>query len=242
MSNFQWTKAFAKVPDGFRVNFRDQTRDYEAHQISVFRSGVSDDSGRVEQITIEGLVGEEDVVRRAHYDHMQAELRNTFYTGEVSAEVILCRRGDLVAVQHDVMSEFAGSARISAVELDVGGDVDAITLDAPVPAPFYPYLDDIDDLDLESDLSRAGNRPGVAIRRSTGVTLHPVSDSVGNRIEFSPPISASGLFDGGDLLDSLVSVGSLGSEYRRLIVFSVTPRPNFEATITMVDEAPELWS
>lgn len=243
MANFQWTKAFARVPDGFRVNFRDSTRDYEMHQVAVFRAGVSDDAGRMEQITLEGLVHEADAVARARYDQSQAQLRSTFYSGEVSAEVVLCRRGDLVAVQHDVLTEWAGAARIASIETDTSGDVVSITLDTEVPVAAYDFLNEIDELDEEDDLSLAGLQSGAAIRRRDGVTTHQIDSATGATLTFSPAISPDGLFDGDEnALDALVAVGPLGSETLRLIVFGVTPRENFGATITMVDEAPQLWS
>jgi len=237
MSGFQWTKAFARVPDGFRVNYRDETRDYEMHQISVFRRGFSNDSGRMEQVTYEGLVTEAEVTARAEYDQDQAQLRNTFYSCDVSAEVLMCRQGDLVGVQHDVLTEWSGSARIMAIETDTGGDVTAITLDTVVPVADYPFLDDIPNIVTFDNLALAGLKSGAAIRRSSGVTLHQISGSTGATIEFSPPLDPAGIYE-----DALVAIGPLGAEYLRLVVASVRPKPNFEATITFVDEAPELWS
>lgn len=242
-ANFQWTKGFARIPDGFRVNYRDGLRDYEMRQISVFRPGHSDDSGRMEQITLEGLVTEADVIARAEYDQQQAQQRNTFYSMDVSAEVVLCRRGDLVAVQHDMLTEWAGSARVIDVQTDLAGDVTGLVLDVPLPVASYPFLDGVANLATEPNLARMGVRSGVAIRRPGGVTVHPVDGAAGNTILFDPTISPAGLFDADDLpRDTLVAVGPIGRESLRLIVFGVTPKPNFEAAITLVDEAPQLWT
>lgn len=237
MANFQWTKGFALLPDGLRVNFRDASRDYEMHQISVFRDGVSNDSGNVEQVTYEGIIDEADARARAIYDQAQARLRNTFYSCDVSAEVVLTRQGDLVAVQHDILTEWAGSARIVSIETDTSGDVVALVLDTPVPVADYDFLDDLAAMDDEDDLSLFGVKSGVVIRREATVTTHQIAGALGPRIEFSPPLSPVGIYEGG-----LVGVGPMGAEYLRLIVASVRPKPNFEATITFVDEAPELWS
>lgn len=237
MSGFQWTKGFARVPDGFRVNFRDASRDYDMHQVSVFRPGSSDDSGRMEQVTLEGIVHEADAIRRAEYDQMQAQLRSTFYSWDCAAESILCRRGDLIAVQHDMLTEWAGAARIVDVVTDIGGDVVAIRVDAPLPVGDYPYLDASANLANEVNLALMGLRSGVAIRRATEVSLHPISSTDGALLEFSPAIDPEGINVG-----DLAAVGPMGQEYLRLIVFGVSPRPNFEATVTAVDEAPQLWN
>jgi hypothetical protein len=237
IANFQWTKGFARVPDGFRVNFRDASRDYDMHQISVFREGASNDSGRIEQITLEGLVTESDVVQRAIYDQRQAQLRSTFYSFDCGAENITVRRGDLVGVAHDMISQWTGAARITAVGLDSGGDVVWVETDQPLDVPSYYFMDDSPDLSEEPNLALLGVSGGIAIRRGASVSVHPVVGGSGNVLEFAPPIDGTGVDVGG-----LVAVGALGFEMLRLIVFGVTPRPNFEATMTLVDEAPGLWS
>lgn len=236
MRNFQYTKAFARAPDGFRVNFRDASRNYDPHQISVFRPGSSDDNGRMEQITLEGIVWEADAIRRAEYDQMQAQLRSTFYSWEAAAESILCRRGDLIAVQHDMLTEWAGAGRVVEIITDGSGDIVALRLDVPVTVASYPFLDEVPNLATEPNLALLGRRTGAAIGSGGSVAVHPVDSGSGNLIEFDPPIDPADI-DIGDL----VAVGSLGQETLRLLVFGVTPRPNFEATITAVDEAQELW-
>lgn len=236
MSGFQWTKGFARVPDGFRVNFPDASRDYDQHQISVFRPGSSDDSGRMEQINYEGIVHEADAIRHAEYDQMQAQLRSTFYSWDCAAESILCRRGDLIGVQHDMLSAHAGSARITGIETDTQGNITALQLDSPVPIEAHPFMDEVPDLSAEANLALLGLQSGAAISRAAAVTVHPVAASDGLWLTFSPAIPPTGIAEG-----ALVVTGPIGREYLRLIVFGVAPKPDFEATITAVDEAPQLW-
>ena len=128
-SNFQWTKAFARPPEGFRVNFRDAARDYEARQITVFRPGVSSDTGRLEQVTYEGLVTEAEVRAKALYDQAQTDLRDVFYTLDAPAEAIVCRRGSLVGVQHDSLEVQSGSGRVIDITFDGSGNITALVLD-----------------------------------------------------------------------------------------------------------------
>lgn len=236
MRNFQYTKAFARVPDGFRVNFRDASRDYDSHQISVFRPGSSDDNGRMEQVTLEGIVTEADAIRRAEYDQMQAQLRSTFYSWEAAAESILCRRGDLIAVQHDMLTEWAGAGRVVEIITDGSGDIVGLRLDVPVEVASYPFLDQVPNLATEPNLALLGRRSGAAIGSGGAVAVYPIDSGSGGLIEFDPPIDPADIEIG-----DMVAVGSLGQETLRLLVFGVTPRPNFEATITAVDEAQELW-
>ena len=99
---FSWRRAMPRLPDGLRVNFRDADLDYEPRQITVLRPGGSP-RGVLQQVDIEGLVHEDDIRARALYDLGQPVYRGTYYTLNAPAEAIICRRGSLVAVQHDLI-------------------------------------------------------------------------------------------------------------------------------------------
>lgn len=236
MVGFQWTKAFPRLPEGFRVNFRDKTRDYDTTQISVFRPGFSDDSGRMEQVTYEGIVDEEDAIARAEYDLVQSDVRGIYYSFDCAAESIVCRRGDLVAVQHDMLSDWAGSGRVVDIETNSSGNITALRLDSSVSLGSSPYMDQVANLATEDNLALLGLRSGASIRRLGSVSTHAVTGS-GDRIVFSPAIDPDGIEIG-----TLVATGLVSQETLRLIVFGITPRPNFEASVTLVDEAPQLWN
>jgi hypothetical protein len=233
---FQWTKAFARLPEGFRVDFRDSTRDYESHQITVFRPGVSSDTGRLEQVTYEGLVTEAEVVARAAYDLAQLEQRGAFYTLEAPAEAIICRRGDLVGVQHDALEIYSGSARVIDITFDGSGNITALKLDGAVPVR-NAATDVLGSADIlaEPDILALGQKTGAIIRRAGSITVHTLGGSTGDTdtLIFASAISPTGIDIG-----TLVSVGPLASEVRRLIVKDIEPGEDLTATIVMVDEAP----
>lgn len=237
ISGFRWSRGFADLPEGFRVTFADASRDYDPHQISEFALGASDDSGAVEQVSYEGVVSEADARSRAAYDLRQPLHRGVFYNFDCGAEYILARRGDLVAVQHDMLTSWAGAARVVDVENDGDGGVVAVSLDAALPVASHPFMDGVPNLATEPNLALLGRRSGAAISRGGGVTVHPISGSDGIRLEFAPPLDPDGLDVG-----ALVSVGPLGTEYLRLIVFGISPKPNLTASVTLVDEAPQLWT
>ncbi len=233
-SNFQWTKAFARPPEGFRVNFRDATRDYEARQITVFRPGVSSDTGRLEQVTYEGLVTEAEVIAKALYDQAQTDLRDVFYTLDAPAEAIVCRRGSLVGVQHDSLQMHGGSGRVIDITFDGAGNISALMLDGMVPVQNEPELLAVADVLAVPDMLSIGARTGCVIRRAGSRTTHGLSSASGETasLSFSPAISAAGIDIG-----TLVATGPLTREMLRLIVFAIEPRPDLTATLTLVDEA-----
>lgn len=235
-NGFQWTKAFARLPEGFRVNFRDASRDYESHQITVFRPGVSSDTGRLEQVTYEGLVTEAEVAARAIYDLAQLEQRGAFYTLEAPAEAIICRRGDLVGVQHDALEQFSGAARVIDITFDGSGNITALKLDGAVPVR-NSATDVLGSPDIlaETDVLALWQKTGAMIRRAASITVHTLAGTTAetDTLTFAAPIPATGISIG-----TLVSVGPLASEVRRLVVKDIEPGEDLTATIVMVDEAP----
>jgi len=249
-NGFAWRRAFARLPSGFRVNFRDVDRDYQRRQITVRRAGADAAEARLEQVTYDGIVSEQEIVRRAEFDLRQAELRAAFYRLTAPAEAIVCRRGSLVGVQHDVLVRHHGAARILSTTVN-GGNVEKLLLDAPVEVRNEPDMPNVSDMLALTDMLNVGAQSAVAIRRTDGtVTIHELSDATGetDEITLASPVSddtnAGGPFDAGSISDigpgALVSIGQLGSEYRRLIVTEITPQADLVAQITMVDEAPAL--
>lgn len=237
-SGFQWTKAFPRVPEGFRVNFRDVAKDFDTRQITVFRSGNSNDTGRLEQVTYEGLQTEAEVTARAIYDQAQTVQRGVFYSLKAPVEAIVCRRGSLVAVQNDGLSEYMGSGRITDIALNGAGLVVSVTLDVAVSLRNETNILAVTNLLAVPDLLALGAKSGAQIRRGGAtpeITTHALSNATGefSTLTFASPISAAGIALGG-----LVATGPLASETLRLIVFSIDPQEDLTATLTLVDEAP----
>ena len=90
------------------------------------------------------------------------------------------------------------------------------------------------------DVHVLGRTSGAAIRRENGsTTVHALANATGmtDRIEFAAPISGAGIVGGG-----IATVGLIGQEFARMIVFAIRPKPNLEASLTLVDEAQELWA
>jgi hypothetical protein len=239
-SGFRWSKGFAKVPDGLRVSFRDAALDYETRQIVVPRPGFVGAPRVMEQVTYEGPTTEAEVIDRATYDQLQAKYRATFYTLDAPVEAIVARRGDLVAVQHDLLSQYAGSGRITNWTLNGSGQVTSITLDCSVATVNEPEMLSVTNLLAVPDMLDLGKQTGVIIRGPDGPgAVRTLSNATGQTetLTFATPIPAADVYDG-----ALVSIGQTGSEVLRLIVFSVEPREDFTATLTLVDEAPEIWA
>ncbi|PTV94012.1 hypothetical protein C8J27_11063 [Rhodobacter aestuarii] len=235
-AEFSWRRAMPRLPDGLRVNFRDAAIDYEARQITVLRPGGSP-RGVLEQVDYEGLVTEDEVRARARYDLAQPRHRGTYYSLTAPAEAIVCRRGSLVAVQHDQIERHGATARVATVWLNTEGLVAALDLEADVPLISRPSWAAIADLSTVGDVSLIGALSAALVRRADGSsTIHPlIGDGDSDKIVFATPANPDGIKEG-----TLVSVGLHGRETLRCKVLDIEPRDDLQATLTLVDEANEV--
>ena len=135
-ANMKYEKAFAKAPAGLIVTYHRQPNDYELDQEVILQTDPSvGTTGLYETIAYDGLVNQGKVLARAKFDLDQANLRSTFYSFDTDIENIVCRRGSLVAIQHDVLTSRAGDARVKTV-LTSGPNVTGLILDAEISVIF----------------------------------------------------------------------------------------------------------
>lgn len=250
-SGLSWRKAFARLPAGFRINFREFELDYGNDQVVVYRTGTEGSSNRLEQVTYDGLIREADVIRRARFDLLQAERRAAFYSLNVPAESIVCRRGDLIGVTHDILQSQYGYARVADVMYDED-EITGIVLDAPIEVVTEQDVLLVYDMLEVEDVLALGITTGIAIRLTNGqTTTHGLSNVSGltDELEFTTPIPIryghNSNFDRHPIHTvapgCLVVAGVLGSEYKRLVVSEISPQTNLEAQLVCVDEASEMF-
>lgn len=246
-----WRKAFPRLPAGFRINFRDEDDDYTNDQVVVRRAGSEGSGSRLEQVTYDGLVSRSDVIQRARFDLAQSEARSTFYNFTVPAESLICRRGSLIALNHDVLRTHYGYARVSEVFVDEGY-VTGVVLDAEVEIKNEPGIFETIDVLAVDDVLEIGLQSGIAIRKTTGdITVHAVSSDSGltSEIAFETPVinvrTTGSPLDRNSVpeidVGCLVVVGLVDDEYRRLIVQDITQQVDLQAQLTCVDETPEIF-
>lgn len=245
-AGFRFEKAFPVLPHGFRVRFPNIAKEYEEDEIVVY----DEDGGfsaanaeRLEEVSYEGIVTEDAAARRASFDLRQIRLRSTRFQADVDVEALVTTRGDLVGVQHDVLTHEAGFARIKE-KLASGGLVQGLILDSKIPTQVGADFFSLADVFTTPDIFALEGTTGIAIRYKDGsgtVIAESLSDPAGetDEIEFTTPFADPG----DDVLGEgcLIASGSLGSEYRRLIIADIQPSPDLRAALTLVDEAEDLW-
>lgn len=242
-SNFSFARAFTPRPTGLRARFNDSSDDYRESAIIVPDPDAAPDAAtKLEEIRYDGLVSEVDAEARALFDLAQLSKRFVFYTVTAPIEVMVCQRGDLVGLQHDVITEHAGFARVKDVVLS-GTNVVSMALDGTIPVKTRPGIFSIASLFIQPAVYDLGSKTGVAIRLADQTSIIKevtAADEESDHIDFVTPFADPG--STALKRDCLVTAGRLGSEYHRLLVLEISPQADLMAQVTFVPEAPELWS
>lgn len=222
MRGFNWTKAFNRLPAGLRVRYKDSSNNYQENEIIVLRPGAEDD-GRYEDMPYDGIVTETDATARATFDLAQMTARPVFYQGEVPLNHLVAERGDLVAVQYDTISAVAGWGRIRSI-LRSAGAITGVVLDGSIQMNTAGY----------TGMTIIGKNGSHYTGRITTGTSADETTSVDFVTPFTDP--GTSVIDEG----CHVVAGAYGSESKRLVLSTVTPKPGMVASVVMLDEAPEI--
>ncbi len=217
---FEGVRVLPKIPHAFRVSFNNAEKSYQPDEMIVYNDGYSSANATLfEGLTLPGVTTTAAVYKHARFHLAQIKLRPETYTLNADIEHLICNRGDLVKVTHDVPMWGIASARIknrissTVFELDEEIPMDAST----------SYT-----IRVRSNLSGA----------STVRTVQAVgTDGYYRQITITSSATTSQI-DAGDL----VLFGELNSESVDLIVQSIEPSENLTARITLVDYSPAVYN
>jgi hypothetical protein len=216
---FTGRRVFRRPAHALVCRYIEPAREWSQQEVTVYADGY-DETTATEIETIErfGCTNRDQAWRDTRYDMAVAQLRPDTYQLTTDIEHLICTRGDLVRVTHDVPAWGVTSGRIVAVATDSAGDVTGLTLDEPVPM-------------------QAGRAYAVRIRRadaSSVVATLVTQPGEQATVTLATPIPAASAPQAGDL----VLVGEAGRESVELIVKEIKPGPDLSATLTMIDAAP----
>jgi hypothetical protein len=260
----QWQKAFDALPHAIAAEFVDAGRDYKPRDdVFVYRTGYSAQNATdYETVNYQGITSEAAARARATLDLGQLLYRRATYKLDIWIEHLMARRGDLVLLSHDTLGTRYAFSRVKAVTTSAGNIV-SVTLDDAIEIPAGPGdLFSMGDLfalgggvpviafqeaafeplafakGLRNNLFQDETAAAVSIRHSTGQAItYPVADPAGGAVlTFDTPVPNPGTI----LPGCVASIGARGLTTRRCIVFDVQRSDLETATVTLVDEAPQL--
>lgn len=215
---FEGTRALAKMPHGFRVQFFNAQKGYQPDERIVYRDGYSASNATLlEGLTLPGVTDPDTVFKHARFHIAQLQLRPERYTLNVDIEHLVATRGDLVRITHDVPMWGLGSGRIKT---RVSGTV--LELDEAVPMA-------------------ASTQYTIRIRLEDGSSITRTVASVGTAGLYSTITLTSSVDTTQGKPGNLFMFGALNSESVEAIVLSIEPAENMTARLTLHDYAPAVY-
>lgn len=209
---FEGNKALPKRPDGLRVNFYNEEKDYQEDEIIVYDidKGTAN-STLFESITLPGVTNKELVIDHAKWHMAQIKLRPEIYTLNSDIEYLVCNRGDRVKVMHDVPMWGLGSGRVrSRISSTV--------------------------IELDEELAmQQGSQYTIRFRSKSGNSVvrnivPKTNDGYYTEVELTQSVTTDEV-DYGDLF----LFGQLQQESQDLIVLAIEPSGSKTARLTLVD-------
>ncbi|MEO5341103.1 MAG: host specificity factor TipJ family phage tail protein [Magnetococcus sp. MYC-9] len=211
---FRGVRRMPAKPHGLRVRYVEPDRDWTLQEVVVYADGYSEaNATRLEVVEMLGCTRRVQAWREGRYHLAVMRLRPESYELCVDVEHLVCTRGDLVRVSHDVTLFGIAAARITALALDGAGKIASVSLDEEVPT--------------EPDKSYA-----MRVRTPTGQSLHPVTLQL-RTAQLLLPV-AQGSLSVGDL----VAIGETERESVAMLVKEIYPGPDLSARLVLIDAAP----
>jgi hypothetical protein len=221
---FESTKLLPRLPDAFRVTFANREKAYQADEELVFNFGKTSATAEIfEELSLPGVTNAKQAKHLARWHLAQTKLRPEVYTLNVDFEYLVCNRGDLVRVAHDVPLWGTSTGRI------VSNSNNTLKLSEPVNLV-------------------AGTQYQIRVRTNTVSAQSGASNS---ELLVLTPITTTGVVDTITLTapvpasvetDNLYMLGEIAQESQELVVLSVEPSDNLSARLTLADYSAEIYT
>jgi len=232
---FKGRKSFPDATHGLRVKFEDRNDAYnpdaerivlaDGYQLGGFDAwGVSHPeypaATNLETLELFGVTSADEAFMHGRYHLAVATNRPEVYELSCDVEHLVCTRGDMVLVTHDVPQFGSMSGRIKDMVFS-GSDLTALVLD---------------DL-VTMDLARTW---GIKVRLATGEVWYRqvvAIDGETDTVTLLVPLDVGQTMPrAGDLF----GFGPVGQETREMVVKSIEPDSSMNARLTLIDHAPEI--
>lgn len=242
--NFSWAKTFIEPTDGFRVQFTDAADDWNsAAEVIVYAEGVTADTASLlETVSYDTMTTRHKVIARAKFDLAQKEARSTLYTLEAPAKYLTCQRGDLVGVSNDMLIKQSGWARIKSITRNGSDEITAIGLDSTLELPDSVPAWGVTDAWAVSDAWAVGLKAYAHVQAYDGSvnSIGPVTGTGADPLFSNALALDTAIVNAAIEVGNLIVVGPSEEVFKRMIVLDIKPGKDLTATLTLVDEAPDL--
>jgi len=220
-TGFRGIKTFTELPHALKVRFVNPDREWGQDERMVYADGFDEtNASSFETLELFGCTDADLAWKHGRYHLAAGKLRPETYELSVDIDHLVCTRGDLVKVSHDVPLWGLHWARVKSIATDEAGGVTAVTLD-------------------ETMAMEAGKSYAARFRLADGTSTYAsVTTEAGQTqtIAFVQPIPAASAPAPGDL----AMFGEATRESVDLLVKSIRHAGDFRAALTLVDAAPDV--
>jgi hypothetical protein len=218
---FESTKILPRIPDAFRITIADEEKGYQANEYRVYNIGKNESNAELfEEISLPGVTNFEQAKHIAQWHMAQLKLRPEMYSLNVDFEYLVCNRGDVVRVTHDVPLWGSGSGRIK--NCAVGSATITLT----------------EEIYLES-----GKPYNIRVRTNTGASVLKALTSIAATGYYNSITLNAGLTSGDNINpDDLFMLGEVSKESQELVVLSIETSSNVSAKLTLADYSPQIYT
>ena len=211
----------AATPNAYRIGYVDRAQGWRTDEVVVYDDGFdAANAVRIDKVEWPGICDRNQAWKEGRFHLAQQRLRREVHRITVDFEHLACERGDLVALQYDVIAVGLGSGRVVA-RTEAGGTVADVTIDNPVTM-------------------QGGKFYGLRVRRVVGGTMRTdlyrlyTFPGTSPRLYFtSPPLIADA-----PAVGDLASFGIYDRETLRVLVRDIEPSGDLSAKLTLIAEAP----
>ena len=213
---FSFERSYPEQPHGWRIRFVNEDNGFKQDERIVYADGYdASNATKFESLELPGITDPDQIWIVGRQRIAEAKLRPERYMLSSDLEYLVCTRGDLVLITHDVISVGIAAGRIKSVALNGDGDAVSVTVD-------------------EALTMEPGHTYGLSIRTPTEVKLLcPVVNTPGEDIytvTFITPVDAASIPAAGDLF----GFGETDQETLEALVLSIAPQPDLVAELTFV--------
>jgi hypothetical protein len=213
---------------GIRAGFENELDNYKTDEIEVTLGNVVDIENW-EGVAYSAISNPSQVRERATFDLLQRDRRRREWQVETAIEGVVCQVGDLVSVVSDLFDDKSTGARIRTVI-----DASTLALDQSVLGSAGTSFAANPPI---ASLFSVGEKSIAFISTPTGMVQRNITALDGNVITLETALSSTA-----DLVGAHVTITTVSNSTHRCFVTSIQRGNDETATLTLVDEAPMIWT
>jgi hypothetical protein len=204
---------FIETPHAYRVRFLNEDKGYREDERIVYDDGFdATNATRFEVLQLAGQTNADNIYKLTRYYLASIRLRPEHFTFATDIEHLVCTRGDLVRFNHDVPKIGLSYGRIKSISSN------DLTLDEPV-------------------VMALGTSYSIRVRQPDGTSnVQTVVTASGE--QFTITVASATGMSVGDLFE----FGETGTESLQLLVASIDPSDDLEATIECVPYSQAVYN